>query len=90
MKKKTLLFLLALSVACAANAFGQADGKKGHRPPPEAFAACKDKKEGDRAEFTGPQGKSVTGTCRREGDQLALRPDHPPKDVPAGSKNSDK
>jgi hypothetical protein len=54
-------------------------------PPPEAFAACKGKKEGDKAELTGRQGETVTGTCQRgKGDQLVLRPDHPPKGGGAG------
>ncbi|MCP3941945.1 MAG: hypothetical protein GY710_10745 [Desulfobacteraceae bacterium] len=58
------------------------DGHKG--PPPEAYTACENKSTGDTAQFTGPDGKSVTGTCEQEGDRLVLRPDNPP-----GGKNSE-
>jgi len=43
-------------------------------PPPEAYAACKDKKAGVSASFINPRGETVTGTCEQEGNQLVLRP----------------
>ncbi len=51
------------------------------RPPLEAYSACEGKNAGDTAEFVSPRGDTVTGTCEqeRDGDQLFLRPDHPPK-----------
>lgn len=55
---------------------------RGHRrPPPEAYSACEGKNAGDTAEFVSPRGDTVTGTCEqeRDGDQLVLRPDHPPE-----------
>jgi hypothetical protein len=77
------LSVVASSAVCVASTFGQTEkgGEHPQGPPPEAFTACKDKKEGDKAEFTGRQGQTVTGTCERErqGNQLVLRPDHPPQ-----------
>ena len=49
-------------------------------PPPEAYTACEGKSAGDTAEFAGPFGDTVTGTCEQEGDRLVLRPDNPPPD----------
>jgi len=53
--------------------------RRHRRPPPEAYSACEGKNAGDKAEFVSPRGDTVTGTCEQEGDQLVLRPDHPPK-----------
>ncbi len=50
-------------------------GSRRHGPPPEAYEACEGKSAGDTAQFTGPRGKTVTGTCEQEGDRLVLRPD---------------
>lgn len=44
-------------------------------PPPEAYAACKDKTAGATASFVNPRGETLTGTCEQEGNQLVLRPD---------------
>ncbi len=78
--KRAVLGVAAVSLVLAASAFGQKDAppaQEGGRPqpPPEAFAACKDKQEGDKAELTGPQGQKITGTCVKHGEQLFLRPD---------------
>ncbi len=54
-------------------------GKRRQGPPPEAYAACEGKCAGDTAQFTGPRGKTVTGTCEQKGDRLVLRPDRPPR-----------
>ena len=89
MKKQTVLLVLALFGICSVHAFAADDAQRGegrHRqPPPEAYTACEGKKSGDQAEFTGPRGDTVTGTCTQEkdGDRLFLRPDRPPE----GSKN---
>lgn len=86
--KNNALSILALSAFCAASAFGQNNGPSGQQgggdihqntPPPEAFTVCQGKKESDKAELTGPQGRTITGTCVKRGEQLFLRPDHPPK-----------
>jgi hypothetical protein len=47
-----------------------------HGPPPEAYRACEGKNAGDSAEFVGPRGNTVMGTCEQEGDRLVLRPNH--------------
>ena len=78
-----IMATLVVSLLCAANAAGSDDERRvpmgGHAgPPPEAYAACEDKTEGDSAEFVSPHGDTVTGTCEMEGDQLVLRPDNPP------------
>ena len=52
-------------------------------PPPEAYSACEGKSAGNEAQFVGPRGEMVTGTCEKEGDRLVLRPDHS-KAHPAG------
>jgi hypothetical protein len=46
-----------------------------HAPPPEAYAACQNKKSGDNASFVNPRGETITGTCLMDGNQLVLRPD---------------
>ena len=46
-------------------------------PPPEAFKACEGKTAGSTAQFTGPDGDTVTGTCRIADGRLVLRPDRP-------------
>ena len=60
-------------------AFARGKGMRRHGPPPEAYAACAEKSEGDKAEFKSPHGDTVTGTCVEDGDRLVLRPDHPPR-----------
>ncbi len=53
-------------------------GGRGFGPPPEAFKACEGKTAGSTAQFTGPGGETVTGTCRSDGERLVLRPDRNP------------
>jgi hypothetical protein len=53
------------------------DGRR-HGPPPEAFEVCEDKNEGDAVEIVTDRGDTISGTCEKMGDQLALRPDNPP------------
>jgi len=85
--KKTSIIIALLGILIATSAFGsdsssQENGRGGHQgPPPEAYSACEGKSEGDTAEFTSPQGDTITGTCEldRDGDQLVLRPDNPPE-----------
>ncbi len=49
-----------------------------HEPPPEAYQACVGKIVGNAAQFTGPKGEAIQGTCETEGERLVLRPRHPP------------
>ena len=55
---------------------GQVGGH--HGPPPEAYQACMGKTAGNAAQFTGPKGEIIQGTCEAEGEKLVLRPYHPP------------
>lgn len=82
-KKKSitlsLLTVLIVSHTFAYEAFARGSGGRHQGPPPEAYAACEGKTEGDTAEFESPHGDKVTGICVEEGDRLVLRPDHPPR-----------
>jgi hypothetical protein len=73
----------ALAAACitltavapsGARAADQEAGKK-RTPPPEAFAACEGKKDGDRVSFTGARGETLSATCRMFDGKLAAAPD---------------
>jgi hypothetical protein len=44
-------------------------------PPSEAYKACEGKSAGSSAQFTKPDGETVTGTCRIADGRLVLRPD---------------
>ncbi len=55
------------------------DETGGHRgPPPEAYQVCVGKTAGSAAQFTGPRGGAIRGTCVAEGERLVLRPHNPP------------
>ena len=47
-------------------------------PPPEAIAACKDKVEGAKVQFTGHRGETVSGVCRKMGEVIAAMPEGGP------------
>lgn len=66
--------LLALPLAGFAADPAPSQGGKPPAPPPEAIAACNGKAEGATASFAGRNGETVTGTCQKIGDVLALRP----------------
>jgi hypothetical protein len=72
------LSLLAPAVGRAGD--GDGEGHKKHKPPPAAFAACKDKSEGATCTFEGRKG-TVTGTCRpgKKGQWLVCRRPHQDK-----------
>ncbi len=55
---------------------GQVNGHRG--PPPEAYLACQGKTVGNVAQFAGPNGETIQGTCETDGESLVLRPYHPP------------
>ncbi len=81
--EKVVLLLVMLSVICLDQALARQQGQRPSGPPPEAIAACKGKQNGDKAQFTGRQGETVTGTCQSSKDgTLFLKPDHPPKERP--------
>lgn len=83
--KKSAIFVTVLGaiVMIAVTSFGNEAAAQGNRrrpggPPPEAYTACEGLSAGDTAEFEGPNGDTITGTCEEEGDRLVLRPDNPP------------
>lgn len=81
--KKITIVITFLGIFIAFSSFGhessaQETGRRRHGPPPEAYTACEGKNAGDTAEFEGPRGDTVTGTCEQHGDRLVLRPDNPP------------
>ena len=61
-----------------------------HRgPPPEAYAACEGKGEGDACEGEFHEGKEP-GTCARhpnDGDKLSCHPNRPPPGPPPGERS---
>ena len=82
-KSATLAALLGAIVMIAVTSFGsdaaaQGKGRRPQGPPPEAYTACEGLSAGDTAEFEGPNGETITGTCEEDGDRLVLRPDNPP------------
>ncbi len=67
--------VLATAAAAAAPAFSQPrDQNAPPAPPPEAYAACKDKTEGASVTLTMPDGKSFAGTCRTMDGSLVAMP----------------
>lgn len=67
--------VVATAAAATAPAFSQPQGHPArHAPPPEAYAACKGKTEGDSVTLTLPDGKSLTGTCRTMDGTLVAMP----------------
>ena len=73
-------FVFALLAVCPTLAFGADSPSKTNRgrrqgPPPEAYAACEDKNQGDEAQFVSSHGQTVKGTCEMQGDRLLLRPE---------------
>ena len=51
------------------------DGRR--RPPPQAFADCRGKKEGVSVQHTTPRGDVVAATCVQTPEGLAARPNRP-------------
>ncbi len=75
-----VLLGIVLTISASGNVvFAQDRGGRRQGPPPEAYTACEGKSAGDTAEFEGPRGDTVTGTCVQRGDRLVLHPDSPPE-----------
>lgn len=53
-------------------------GGEGRGFGPEAVKACEGKSAGDAASITGPEGRTLSGTCRERDGKLALMPDRKP------------
>lgn len=82
---KAAIFTVSLMITCAFSSFAPAQQEQKQRqnsaprrtPPPEAFTACEGKNIGDRSEFIGKLGRTVSGTCESGSDErLVLLPDH--------------
>jgi hypothetical protein len=83
--KRVFSVMALLGFFCAlgspgSDALAQANKRRHHRPPPEAYTACEGRSVGDTAEFETPHGEIVSGTCEEDGDTLVLRPENPPDD----------
>jgi hypothetical protein len=66
--------IMGIAAGSASWAAGtEAAGRK--VPPPEAFAACEGKKDGDRVTFIGARGETLAATCRMFDGKLAAAPD---------------
>ncbi len=78
---------ILLNVNAGQSSTGQQQSRR-QGPPPEAYTACEGKNAGDTAEFTNPQGGTVTGKCEKEGDRLVLRPDRPKGNPDSRQKNN--
>jgi hypothetical protein len=79
--------LLASFLMAAPACWAQPGPSGDHRPPAppaEAVAACKGKAVGSQASFTGRRGETVTGTCDKIGDVVAVRPAGGPPKGPQG------
>jgi hypothetical protein len=63
---------------------GQDGGRESdrRRPPPQAFADCRGKAEGDAVQHRTPRGDVVAATCIGTPQGLAARPDTPPGGAP--------
>jgi hypothetical protein len=62
---------------------GGRDGRR-RRPPPEAFADCRDKTAGAAVQHTRPDGAVVAATCVQTPEGLAARPDRGPPGAERG------
>ncbi|MBN2427926.1 MAG: hypothetical protein JXK94_06300 [Deltaproteobacteria bacterium] len=79
-KLAAVFFILMLTqvAACAGKDLPSRHGPGFHGPPPEAFEACKGKKEGDKVTIKTSPGDEITATCQRIPEQLLAVPDGPP------------
>ena len=67
----------ALTACSALNAQQAPRHEGGHKPPPEAFEACKSLKSGDDCSFTAKHGEANGKCWAPEGKPLACKPKKP-------------
>ena len=61
------------------------DTSRPHRePPPQAYEACKNKKEGTVVDITTPREGKINATCTTSPKGLFARPERPPHPPEAG------
>lgn len=60
---------------------GDASAEQGppREPPPQAYADCKDRKEGDKVQIVTPRNEKISATCTASPKGLFARPEHPPR-----------
>ena len=87
--QQTIRALIASAAVAALTACGALNAQQpprhegGHKPPPEAFEACKSLKSGDDCSFTAKQGEASGNCWAPEGKPLACKPKNaPPHDGP--------
>ncbi|MDP5031942.1 MAG: hypothetical protein NWQ54_01195 [Paraglaciecola sp.] len=80
------ILVLSLVISSATVIAQEKNNKRGHKPPPEAIAACEGKSAGDTVSFETPRGDTLEGTCQKIDEQLVAvpangeRPPAPKKD----------
>jgi len=70
--------VLALSLALPVAAWGSLGPDTEHappKPPQQAIDACSNKTEGASVQLTGPNGETMTGTCKNLEGVLAAVPE---------------
>ncbi len=70
----SLILVLASQSALAYNDQQEASKRRG--PPAEAYSACENMSAGETAQFVGPRGGTVSGTCEDQNGTLVLRPNN--------------
>lgn len=68
------LLLLALLPSVGLAYGGSDNGQRPPEPPPEAYAACKGKQDGDKVMLKGPHGETMKAVCRVQGQRLVAVP----------------
>ena len=82
----TVLFSGTVLAAGAEQMENMENRGRRHGPPPEAYTACESKSAGDSAQFVGPRGETVAGTCEQEGNRMVLRPNDRPRGKNGGKR----
>lgn len=59
-------------------------GRPHREPPPQAYEACKNKKEGAVVDITTPREGKISATCTTSPKGLFARPERPPHPPEAG------
>lgn len=85
MKAKIISLALLFTSAVVAAQVGLAESKEGQEPrrkgpPPEAFAACEGRAEGEKVAFDTPRGHTLQAICKhKQGKLVAVPEGHRPK-----------